>query len=228
LTAALGTHALLILTAEVHGERHILIFVPMACILAAATLGRIADSLPWPRLALALLGLPLLAYQLVQVWAIGALFRSDIRGELAAWVDAKRAQQIRVYTTHRYTWVRGAELDNKGYEDIAANAPHYIACDLEFSRYLRDKHQASQIVHGYDAGLKLFRELFSDSSQWRIERSFRQQPLSLEQRLRDNGTLHGIGSFIPRRCYAFARIEGTALQPQPSLPTREDLGRVGW
>jgi Dolichyl-phosphate-mannose-protein mannosyltransferase len=229
LAAALTSHAFLIVTAEVHGERHTLIFAPMACILVAAMLGRIADALPRSSIVLAVLLVPLLAYQFLQVRAISALFRSDIRGEVAAWVDSKRASGATVYTTDRYTWVRGAELDNEDYENIARNARYYIACDLEFSRYMRDQHHASQIVHGHDAGLKLFRELFSgQSSRWRVEQSFRQQPMSFEQRLRDNGTLHGIGSFMPRRCYAFARTENASAVSTQTLPSREDLGRVGW
>lgn len=65
IAVSLTFHALLILSAEgVHGARQLLVFVPVACVLAAATLARLANLTPLPAIAAGGLVVAVFAYQL--------------------------------------------------------------------------------------------------------------------------------------------------------------------
>ncbi len=98
IAVSLAFHALLILSVEAHGARHLLVFVPVACVLAAATLVRLANLTPLPAIAAGGLVVAVFAYQLHNDLSIRQLYRSDVRGTLAKWAGSRRAAGENVAT----------------------------------------------------------------------------------------------------------------------------------
>ncbi len=97
-----------------------------------------------------------------------------------------------------------------------------MTCDLEFARYF-EHDDASKVFHskGQDR-LDFFRALFAGRLPFKMEAEFKQPPLGFEQRLIYAGTLPEIETFVPRKCYAFARVAGDAAPRSVTEPTSAD------
>ena len=227
IAASLITHAALILYAEVHGPRHTLVFVPIACVFAAGILFRAVEMARLPRPAAALLVVGVIAYQVPQVWALDKLYTADPRALMSEWVNTMRNSGQEVYTTSWYTWFRNAKLEDGGYDLVAREAQNYVTCDLEFGRYF-ETDDATDVVHGGEKEMQFFRQLFSGRLPFRIEREFVVPPLGMEQRLIQSKRLRSVGTYIPQQCYAFVRVpEGIAVDPN-AFPAPSMLASGSW
>lgn len=222
IAVSLTFHALLILSVEVHVPRHLLVFVPVACVLAAATLARLANLTPLPAIAAGGLVVAVFGYQLHNDLSIRQLYRSDVRGTLAKWAESRRAAGENVATLSGYSRVRGSDILRR-HEAVVAGADNFVTCDLEFARYV--KHDdASKVFHPKgQARLEFFRALFAGRLPFKIEAEFNQAPLGFEQKLIYGGTLPAIGTFVPWKCYAFARVAGDGAPRNVTEPASAEV-----
>jgi len=217
ILVVLAVHAALILKAQTHDARHLLVFIPVLCVFAAAALLQFTASLRFPAAITAIVIAGILAYQFVQVRAIDSLFGSDVRAQLADWVSARSSEGLGVDTTSEYSWVRGSELV-AGHDEVLANASYYITCDIEFSRYFGEIDSARILHTAGQERADFFRALFSERLPLHLVREFKQPPRSLEQRLFVEGRLNSVGTYVPQLCYAFARDGDKAGVSSPSFP----------
>lgn len=221
LFVTLFAHAVLLALADIHGARHLLVFVPIACIGAAYSLiiilGRIRHARVFSPVIVALL----CAYCVYNAVAVESLFVHDVRNDASRWAGELRAQGKEVLTFSNWS-----QLKHVSYEpDIAMSAlapdSHVLTCDMEFNRYLRGRYAEDlYAAYGGQERLNFFWDAFQGRSQFAVLRDFRQFPLSLEQKLIDRQILRPIGTFVPKRCLILgpatlgARVPTSDLWPR--------------
>lgn len=216
-TAPLLLHGLMILTAGVHSARHVLIYAPPLCILAAGTYFMIQRKLPLPRLAKAAITGLLFAYLAYNAFGLQMLYRTDVRLQMADWAQQKIREGHEVHAISFYTPVIGSHYDrNLDPLTLPQNA-YLLTCDLEYERYL-DSPNAEEIFHakGGQARVDFYRDVFAGRSDFKIVATFDASPLTFEQELIDRGLLPGLDTFTPERCLA---LERELPPPNNLLPT---------
>jgi hypothetical protein len=225
--AALSVHALMILTAHVHFERHLLVFLPVACIAAAQALYGLCSRQGAPTPAFATAVVALLSYQIYDGRYIEEVFSTDVRAQLATWAAQQEAQHHRVVTYSSYSYVRGAEYHRD--EDpllLDKDASYIVTCDFEYARFLNQKSR-NEIFHaGSQRVVDFWRAAFAGTSDFHIIRQFSSAPHGLEMRLIEADVMAPLGTFVPRSCYALARagIQPAVLPRPPALPTGSQGG----
>jgi uncharacterized membrane protein len=225
LACALAMHAMLIVTAGIHGPRHILVFIPVACIVAGAGFERLWD---WGRLrpALATAAVVVLGYGVYNADATQAMYRTDLRNDMAAWARPLAADGKRIVSLFDYARVAGT-YQVQDHED-ARKADYFLTCDIEFRRYFK-VDDASDVHHGYGQDrLEFYRALFAGKESFVVERAFAQQPTSFELGLIERRLLPPYGMFIPRRCMAFRRVDTPPGVADPRALDAIDLARNSW
>jgi len=177
LGSALGMHALLIVTAGIHGPRHVLVFLPVACIVAAAGVERLWNC-GRLRPAVACAAGLVLAYGVYNAHATQTMYRNDLRNEMAAWARPLTEDGKRIVSMFDYARVDGT-YQVPSHEE-ARKADYFLTCDIEFRRYFKAE-DASEVHHGYGQGrFNFYRGLFAGEEAFVVDRAFVQRPTSLE------------------------------------------------
>lgn len=204
LLLPLALHGVMIVIAGVSFTRHLLIYMPVLCVLAAATLMQALRKLQIGGYGQAAICGGLVAYLLWNAWGLQALYRNDIRVDMADWVEARVAEGHRVHAASFYTPVRGTLYDRN--QDLASlpDGDFLVTCDLEFERYLEEA-DAKRIFHakGGQGRVDFYRDVFLGESRFHVAAVFRQRLVTPEQRLIAAGWLPPIETFTPSLCLAF-------------------------
>jgi hypothetical protein len=216
LLVPLALHAGLIIRAGSSSSRHLLVFMPALCVLAAAGFMHVTSLLPKREpMRLVLAGM-LVAYLGYLTVGIQELFRGDIRRNLMIFSDDLLRDGHRVYAGDYYTAVKGTGRRSGQPFDPGklADDDYVLTCDLQFERYLRhadaeDMHHP----HGGQSSVDFFREVMLDHSKFKVVAAFDQAPLTLEQRMIVRGWLPPLETYTPGRCF----VLGTQTQLDPEL-----------
>ena len=204
LFSALGAHAVLLSVAGVHAVRHLLVFVPVACIVAAHTLILLLRSTRLRIFRISIVAV-VLAYGTANAIALERLYVTDIRNNLAAWVDTKVRDEHPVLALAYWTRIRGTTFDRRADPLRSSDDTYIVTCDLEYQGYLRDRDAAVYGAYGGQARTDFFWDVFEKRSPFRISEVFRQAPLSFEQKLIAAQILRPVGTFIPKTCLVLHR-----------------------
>jgi 4-amino-4-deoxy-L-arabinose transferase-like glycosyltransferase len=227
--SALSLHALLIVIAKVHGERHLLVFLPVICVAAAQTLFALLAAGRLTAAARALAIGVILLYQTGDAVAIESLYPGDVRNEMASWTVLQVAGGKHVIALMGYSNVRGTIYTPDQTPSPLDESSYVVTCDLEFTRYL---HQGSvkEVFHphGGEDRLVFFQNVFEGTSDVGIVREFRSKPRGAELRLIDANVMASLGTMVPRRCYALGRSD--KLPPDAQMAIRAELANSeeGW
>lgn len=208
----LVAHALLIVVAQVHGMRHVLVLVPVLCVLAAMALERLGAllNLSARQGAVAWLGLAFVLS--VNAVLTMRIYATDIRGPLLTFLAESRPAAD-LTTLNTYSQLRGSRLVNEqNLSDLMAT------CDLEYQRYFQDT-DADQIFHAYGGQERLhfYRDLFAGRTDFVLLHSVRRSRFSLEDRLAAFGVLPELGTFAPGECRVYERPVPSPVAPPLGL-----------
>jgi len=202
----------LILNAQVHFGRHVLVYAPVVCLLAASLVDGIVNRLrqrSTPVRAAALIGGILAALLLfANAYAVSSHYSDDIRIPIANRIA--RDPDVPVTATNFYTAIRGTrQID----EPIPSSA-RYLTCDIEFARYL-GKTNVRQVFHPYGGRqrLRFLNALFAGRTQYRPILTTEREPRSLEEYAAAQGLLPELDTKFPDRCILFDR---TGIAPRMS------------
>jgi hypothetical protein len=221
LFSGLAAHALLIVSAGIHGARHLFVFVPMACLVAAHTLTTLWTRIRWTSATRWSTASVLLGYCVFNAIAVERLFSNDVRADLGTWVQKSLGEGKKVLTFSGWTPLKGTLFDERAGVPSAERDVYVITCDLEYARYLkvRDAEQVYSAFGGQER-LDFFWDTFQGKSSYQILRMFRQRPLSLEQWLIDKEVLRPIGTYVPKKCLALGqdRPQERAISAQEIWP----------
>lgn len=228
--ASLSVHALLILIAGVHFQRHLLVFLPAICIAASQTLyglpgvGKLTATARILAIAVAL------AYMTYEAYSIEGLYSADVRNDLANWARQRTAEGKHVISLEDYLEVSGSTF-SPNYNPLLLDWSSFIVtCDLEYVRYL-GQTKASEIFHAMvgQNGVVFFNGIFAGrSSEFGIVREFTSKPRGLELRLIDAKILPPLGSYVPRRCYALGRADVLPPDAQRAIRAEVAGSKAGW
>lgn len=213
LFSALSAHAVLIIFSGIHAVRHLLVFVPAACIGAAYTLVLIWDHFRSVKFLPAASLLTLGIYGTANAIAVERLYIDDVRADLEKTTNELATQGKIVNTFHRWTIFKSTKFTS----ETVLNPNHYlVTCDLEYTRYLR-RDNADQIyaAFGGQARLNFYRDIFENRSKFKILKMYKQLPLSIEQKLIDIEVLRPIGTYLPKKCFLIG-VHGTPAEIQRS------------
>ena len=205
--SGLLVHAFLLLSAQLHAPRNMLVFVPIFCLVAAIGITETVRLMRMPRAAVAALLVVLFVYQTYNAIGLERLYREDPRNALAAWLAEAPGAKDQIGTFSDYSRVRGAHrIRGEASEESRINTRYFVTCDLEFARYFKGT-DASKIHHAFGGQkrLDLYQGLFADRLPFKKVFEVKQAPLSLEQRLIEKGYLRDIETFTPRHCVVFER-----------------------
>jgi hypothetical protein len=194
----------LIVNAQVHFARHVLVYAPVVCILAAALLDRVRDRLRHrsaPVQAAAIAGATALAALLfANSLALTSHYRDDIRARAAQRIA--QDPDVPVTTTNFYTAVRGM----RQIDEAVPTSPRYFTCDIEFARYL-GKNSVQEVFHAYggQARLEFLNALFAGRTPYRPIFTVKREPRSLEEFAARAGVLPELDTKFPDECMLFER-----------------------
>jgi hypothetical protein len=217
IVAVMVTQALLIMTAGIHGTRHILIYIPIACVFAAHVIVSIFEKTKLGYVANTLILSGIFSYMVYNAISMQRLYRNDVRSQMAEWAIEKKSKGKPVIAFMDYSHVKGTELKT-GKHQMVQPGSFILTCDLEFARYMNSR-SAKDIYHAYGGQdrVDFFRDLFEGRSNCKIVYVFRQEPISIEQTLIDAGLLRPLSTFIPRECYAVECREDIRNEPHKKI-----------
>ena len=225
LTTTLLVHGLLITSSGIHAARHLLVFLPAACIVAAHALDLILQHFEKIKYLKAAVILVLVLYGSINAFFVEKLYADDVRKDVARSVNRFIAQGDSVVTANRWSLLKDMKFEVKQTFDPSTVV---VTCDLEFNGYLRGR-DASKIYGtlGGQPRLEFFWDVFEERSNFKILEVHKQPPLSFEQKLIDMQILRPIGSFVPKICLILG-TKGTGL----SVPKQSIFPKVyytaGW
>ena len=201
LIAPLTIHALLIITAQVHFPRHVLVFVPIVCLLAAIGVEMMVRRLqPAPvliRCAGITAALALFVVQLVNGFLTDKIYSVDIRINLADFLNENGFTR-ETETFDSYTYLKGVSVT-----DEAPAASVFITCDLEYTRYLSGSRGIPTYhLTGGKARTDFYTSLFNGKAGYTSIFNVKRKRHGLEDRL---GWLPLFAIYVPNECYAFKR-----------------------
>ena len=194
----------LIVNAQVHFARHVLIYAPVICILAASLLDQVLSRLRHHSgfiRGVAVVCLVALAISLfANAFALTRHYSDDPRVQVARRIA--RNPQIPVTTTSFYTAIRGT----RRITGPVPSSKRYLTCDIEFARYIGKKH-VTEVFHAYggEAALKFFNDLIAGRTAYRPIFVVRRKPRSLEDFVARAGLLPGLDTKFPDECILFER-----------------------
>jgi hypothetical protein len=220
--AALSLHALLLLMAQIHVPRHLLVFLPVICIAAAQTLFGLLEFRKYAVPARALTIGVILAYQTSEAVAIESLYSADVRNDMASWSARQAAQGKQVIALMEYSGVRGTTY-NPDQNPLLLDASSYVVtCDLEYLRYLHQR-KASEVWHanGGQDRLEFFNGVFEGTSDFGIVQEFKSEPRGVELQLIKANIMNPLGTYVPRQCYALGRAD--QLPPDTQRAIRAEV-----
>lgn len=206
LVVPLIFYALLIVVAQVHAARHVLVFVPVVCVLAAiavdAILKLLRGAAPLVRGAGTVAILALMTAQLVDGFVTDKIYAADIRTDLANFLDTNG------YTRRTETFISYTHLKEVSilplFSDRTPTAAVLITCDIEYERYLSaGKGIPTYHVFGGAGRTKFYVSLFNGTTDYVPIFRVRREPESFEDRLAYAGLLPPLEYFVPNECYAF-------------------------
>jgi hypothetical protein len=195
-------HLFLIITAQTHSSRHILVCVPLVCVAAAA-------AIEWAWIAAGRHGFPAkgavaLTLAALASWTVfdaaqtARQYWHDIRMDVVHYLRKNPTQT----TTHNFhSHVRYTSLV-PGIPD----SPRYVTCDRDYERYLRST-DAAQVWHpvGGQQRVDFYHALFSGRTPYRPVLVLERQRLSLEDRLAGDGWIGELDGFYATKCFVFER-----------------------
>jgi hypothetical protein len=197
-------HALLILIAQVHFSRHILVFVPVICVVAAIGFATLTAHLRAASKMVRNVGFGLLTFLLVAIGVNGVLtdwpYLEDIRTKVVRFL-ADEKPGVLATTLTVYTKLRGVEL----VEELP-RSPLFVTCDNEYGRYLTAR-DANAVFHawGGQARMDFYHALFSGQTVYRKAVEMHRQRYSLEDHLAGKGWLPKVLGWLPNTCVIFER-----------------------
>jgi hypothetical protein len=208
IVLALLFHAVLIITAQVHFARHILVFLPIVCLLAALAVEAASNRLriaSGPTRVLGVMAVTiLLAFQFGDGMVTDWIYPADIRARLGAFLAGLAPTDVSTFSA--YTHLKGVSVI-----DDLPDTPIFITCDLEYRRYLLESRGIPAFhVFGGKRRTDFFASLLADRTNYapifRVER----QRQGLEDHLAALGWLPDIGvfvsyNFVPNECLAFQK-----------------------
>ena len=196
----------LIVNAQVHFARHVLVYAPVICILAASLLDRILSRLRHRSgliqgvafVCVLSLGISLFA----NAFALTRHYSDDLRVQVASRIA--RDPQVPVTTTGFYTAIRGT----RRIDEPVPSSERYLTCDIEFARYI-GRTKVSEVFHSYggQAGLKFFNDLIAGRTAYRPIFVVRREPRSLEEFAAHAGVLPELDTKFPDECILFERTD---------------------
>lgn len=201
-------HALLIVMAQVHVLRNILIYVPLICLLAAIAVEAMFEwlrSLPFlVRSAGFAAVLALMTVQLVDGFATDKIYSADIRIDLANFLHKNGFAQD-TETFFSYTSMKGVS-NLPAFSDQTPTDPVFISCDIEYARYISAAQGIPTYhVFGGKARTEFYRSLFNGTTDYTPVFHVKRKRENLEDRLAGEGWLPELDTFVPNECYAFER-----------------------
>jgi hypothetical protein len=200
--------AILIVMAQIHVLRNILIFVPLICLFAAIAVESMFEwlrSSPFlVRSASAAAILALMTAQLVDGIVTDKIYSGDIRMELADFLDGNGFVR-ETETFFSYTFIKDVSLLPM-FSDRAPAAPVFISCDIEYARYISAAQgMPTYHVFGGKARTEFYKSLFSGTTAYIPVFHVKRKRESLEDRLAAQEWLPELDTFVPNECYAFKR-----------------------
>jgi hypothetical protein len=197
-------HALLILIAQVHFMRHVLVFVPVVCVVAAIGFATLAAHLrAAPKMARNV-GFGLLIFILGGQGVNGVLtdwpYLEDLRIRVVRFL-ADEKPGVLATTLSVYTKLSGVEL----VEELPSS-PLFVTCDNEYGRYLSAR-DANAVFHawGGQARMDFYHALFGGQTAYRKALEMHRPRYSLEDRLAGRDWLPRVLSWLPNTCVVFER-----------------------
>ena len=195
----------LILNAQVHFGRHVLVYAPIICLLAASLVDRVRDGLRRRPTALRvsgfILGIAVAALLIANAYAVTSHYADDIRIEVADRIA--REPKIPVTATNFYTAIRGT----RAIDEPVPSSPRYFTCDIEFARYL-GKTNVHQVFHPYGGQerLQFLNSLLAGRTPYRPILTVERKPRSLEENAARVGLLPALDTKFPDQCILFERM----------------------
>lgn len=227
LAMALLSHSALLVSAGIHGARQVLVLIPAACLLGGFA---IESILAQGKLRVASrFVLPVAFFYLaINANATKEMFSTDMRRELAVWVDSVSKGGARVATMGQMPYAQVAGSTPVDDHHQARQSSYFLTCDIEYRRYFRGG-EAEDIHHSWgQERVDFFRNLFSGLERFELVKVFKQKPTSIETRMIENRWLPPIGMFIPRTCLAFERVAAPPGRSSAELLDATDRRRNHW
>lgn len=201
-------HTALIVSADIHNTRHFLVYVPLACMIAAYGFWQLSRKLQAPQFAVVIALSLILTYQAYTAVGVERLYTNDVRNDVASWLEANIEKGEAAGTFMLYSRVKGVEEFSGEKVNISnLDLDYFVTCDLEYSRYFWDT-DATKVYHAYGGQerLNFYRDLFAGRLEYEIAVDLVQEPFTLEQRLIKKGLLRDLGTFTPGRCIVFRHV----------------------
>ena len=206
LVLPLVVNLALILNAQVHFARHVLVYAPVICLLAASLVDRVMDRLRHrsaPMRVAAFLGeIVLAALLFANAYAVTSHYADDIRVQVANRIA--REPGVAVTATNFYTAIRGT----RQIDQPVPSSERYLTCDIEFARYL-GKTSVHQVFHPYggQARLNFLNDLFAGQTAYRPILTVERKSRSLEEHAASAGLLPELDTKFPDKCILFERAD---------------------
>jgi hypothetical protein len=199
--------AVLIVIAQAHAARFILVFIPVVCLLAAIAIEAIGEWLKsttsYPiqlGSVIALTGL--LTVQFADGIATHRLYSTDIRAELGNFLAGEKNAGFEASTFSTYTALKGVSLTDAPFP----TSPIFVGCDLEYRRYLLAA-QGKNVTHlfGGKARLDFWTSMLADRTSYATIFKVERKRLSFEDHLAEQGWIPELNTFVPNECRAFQK-----------------------
>jgi hypothetical protein len=207
VVVALVVQGELIVMSRIHAERHILVFVPIVCVVAAQSLFRLLGGVRLAKPALAVSAAVILAVEGVDAVEIEDLYRTDVRKDMVEWTRQRISVGGEVVVMAPFSNVRGTRYDQRLDPRTLGQNGYVLTCDFEYQRYLPYR-DARKIFHpmGGQARVDFFQSVLVDgTSEFGVVREFASAPRGFVLNLVDANLLPSLGTFVPRRCLALGR-----------------------
>jgi len=206
--SAFVAHSVLLISAEIHGIRHLLVFIPIACLISANGLWKMVLTFKCSRVITAIILCLLISYQCYTVINLGRMYTGDLRGKMAGWINTSVKNEEKVGTFSDYSWVKGVtRLSADESNTEVHKLDYFVTCDLEYSRYFLNTN-ANKIFHAFGGQdrLDFYHNLFANKLEYDVVFDAVWQPIGLEQWLQEKNIISELGTFTPKRCLILKRI----------------------
>jgi len=211
--SAFIVYGILLIFSDIHAVRHLLVFVPVACLVSASGFWKLFQCLRHTNVIAGITLSLLITYQCYSVINLNKMYSGDIRNAMAEWVKENVREEDNVGTLSRYSRIKGVQIirNNEGNES-ELNVDYFVTCDIEYNRYFKN-NDATKIFHAFGGQerLNFYRDLFSGKLKYEIVADFKRSPVGIEQYLVEKGVMRGLHTFTPERCLIFRRFEREAV-----------------
>jgi len=197
-------HAVLIVMAQVHFSRHILIFVPIVCVLAALAIETVRERFRFKSIPLQVLGAVVLYTMLTIQFANGLatdwIYPTDIRAKLGDFLTEGQLAD-KTSTFSGFTYLRDVSVTHN-----IPETPIFISCDIEYRRYIL-AGQGIPVVHLFGGKIRtdFFISLLTGQTNYVTVFDIKRNRLGVEDYLAEKGWLPNIDTYVPNECRAFQK-----------------------